>query len=189
MQLNWKASGTLRILDWDIENRPLTYLGQDFTTAEITAIACGWIGEKRVYCWLLGEKTMVEMLEGFMKFYNAADVVTGHYIRRHDLPILNGALIEQGLPSLTIKMTSDTKTDLVKRAGISASQESLSGMLGLSEPKVDMSQTDWREANRLTPAGLALTKKRVKGDIRQHRALRAKMVEQGILGPPRLWYP
>ena len=29
----------LRVLDFDIENRPLSYLGSDFTTAEVTAIA------------------------------------------------------------------------------------------------------------------------------------------------------
>jgi hypothetical protein len=32
--------------------------------------------------------------------YNAADIVTGHYIKKFDLPILNGALFEHGLPLL-----------------------------------------------------------------------------------------
>jgi hypothetical protein len=183
------SSRPFRILTLDIENRPITYLGGDWTTAEITAIACGWADEKRIYCWVLGQQTMVEMLTGFLKFYDQADVVTGHYIRKHDLPILNGALMEAGLPLLSPKLASDTKLDMVKRKDISASQESLAGMLGVSEPKVGMNQTKWREANRLTPAGLVLTRKRVRGDIRQHRALRARMVEAGMLKPPRLWRP
>ena len=32
----------MRVLDFDIENRPLSYLGSDFTTAEVTAIAWAW---------------------------------------------------------------------------------------------------------------------------------------------------
>jgi hypothetical protein len=46
-------------LDFDIENRPLTYLGSDFTTAEVTAIAWAWTdAPQHVTCHLLGDTTL-----------------------------------------------------------------------------------------------------------------------------------
>lgn len=179
----------LLTLDFDIENRPLSYLGMDFTTADVTAIAASFVGEKKVHVWLLGEDTSEAMLEGFQDLYDRADCVTGHYIRKHDLPIINGARMEFGLRPLGPKLTSDTKMDLLKRGGISASQESLADMLGVPSPKYHMSQAKWRAANRLTPEGIAETRKRVVDDIRQHKQLRLAMAAAGILGAPRTWYP
>jgi hypothetical protein len=51
-----------------------------------------------------------------------------------------------------------------------------------------MSQPDWREANRLTPAGLKETRRRVIGDVKQHKNLRDKLLEVGALGAPKMWY-
>lgn len=181
--------GALRQLDFDIENRPLSYLGMDFTTSDITAIAASWVGEKKVDVRLLGEVTTEEMLAWFVELYDQADLVTGHYIRMHDLPIINGALMEMGMPSLSQKLSSDTKLDMLKRKGISASQESIADMLGVPAPKVQMSQAKWRSANRLTAEGIAETRTRVVGDIRQHKQMRQAMLDAGILGPPKTWYP
>lgn len=175
-----------RILDFDIENRPLSYLGSDFTTADVTAIAASF-GPNDMYCWLLGRDSQEDMLTGFVELYNRADMVTGHYIRKHDLPHINGALAERGLPTLGVKMTSDTKLDLVKFTGISKSQESLAAMFGLPQPKVHMTQPAWRAANRLEHIELA--EERVVADVRQHQALRLKLIEQGMLGPPKAWRP
>lgn len=181
----------LRILDLDIENAPLAYLGQDYTTCRITAIASCFVGEPRTMrCWLLGKHDPRVMLECFRTMYDKADLVTGHYIRNHDLPIISGAMVELGLPPLAEKLTCDTKNDLIRKgAAWSASQENLALMLGLSAPKVHMSNATWREANRLTPAGLKLTAQRAKGDVIQHMALRAALVKRGLLGPPRQWRP
>jgi hypothetical protein len=181
----------IRVLDLDIENRPLSYLGQDYTTAEITAIAAAFDGERGpVSLWLLGSSTPVAMLEGFRKMYDAADMVTGHYIRMHDLPIISGAMVELGLEPLGAKLTCDTKLDLVKKGPVfSASQENLCSMLGLAAPKVHMNTVLWREANRLTEKGLALTAKRAIGDVIQHMQLRKELVKRGLLGTPRIWRP
>ncbi len=127
------------------------------------------------------------MLREFVKAYDQADVVTGHYIRKHDLPIINGALMEHGLPLLKPKLTSDTKLDLVRRAGISASQESLADMYELDARKLHMGQMAWRKANRLDPEGMELTKWRVTSDIQTHKELRLKLIAAGALGPPRVW--
>lgn len=179
----------LKILDFDIENRPLSYLGMDFTTAEITSIAASFYGEDTIYTWLLGIDQMEDILQGFRVLYDDADIVTGHYIRRHDLPIITDMLFEAGLPDLGPKLTSDTKVDLIAGKGISKSQENLSAMLELAAPKVQMNTPRWRAANRLTPEGIALTRERVEGDIIQHKQLRQALVEQRRLRPPVLWKP
>lgn len=181
-----------KILDFDIENRPLSYLGSDFTTAEVTAIAACWIDKpKSMKVWLLdlNPESGFLMLEAFAKLYREADIITGHYIRGHDLPIVNGAMLEHGLPTLPAKLVSDTKLDLLKRKDLSMSQESLAGLLGVPAPKIHMTQAQWREANRLTEKGLKLTAKRVAGDVIQNMAMRKILLERGWLKAPRLWKP
>lgn len=177
----------LRVLDFDIENRPLSYLGSDFTTAEVTAIAWAWADSSRVTVRLLGEHDLPSILREFTQAYAQADLVTGHYITGHDLPMLNGALMECGMPALPPKQVSDTKTHLMRSKGLSLSQESLGAMFRLNAEKVQMNQAKWRAANRLTRAGLAEVRKRVAGDVRQHMALRRELLARGYLGPPRLW--
>lgn len=176
-----------RVLDFDIENRPLSYLGSDFTTAEVTAIAWAWTDSQDVTVRLLGEQDLPTILREFVAAYNQADMVTGHYITGHDLPMLNGALMECGMPALADKLVQDTKTSLLKLKGISQSQESLGAMLGLAHEKVGMNQSKWRAANRLTPEGLAEVRKRVAGDVRQHIELRRVLLAAGYLAPPRMW--
>lgn len=182
---------TLRILDFDIENRPLSYWVPDRPTAEVTAIAAGWADKSlsQVDARLLGEVSLVDMLTWFAELYQQADMVTGHYIREHDLPILNGAMLEVGMPSLAPKLVCDTKIDLIGWKDIPKTQEHLADMFGVRAPKVPMSQSKWREANRLTTKGLELTYKRVVGDVRQHMQLRKALIGQGLLRPPRVWKP
>ncbi len=178
-----------RILDFDIENRPLTYLGNDFTTSDVTAIAWGWNHwvDEDIRCGLLGEYDQLTILRWFRRAYDKADIVTGHYILMHDLPIINGALIEHGERPLGPKLVSDTKVHGAIGKGISKSQESLSDTLGVEAEKYHMTQAKWRAANRLLPEGLAETRTRVVGDVIQHRKMRAAMISAGILRRPVLW--
>ena len=185
----WQNVRPLRVLDFDIENRPLNYAGEDFTFSEITAIAWQFIGERTHYVLCLGDVPFRTMLLGFVAAYVQADLVTGHNIIKHDLRILNGALLEEGLSPLPPKLVCDTYADLKKKGGVSGSQASLSEMLNIRAPKVGMSQGDWREANRLTPEGIEKTRRRVVGDVRQHIQLRKELLKRGWLKPPRLWTP
>lgn len=177
----------LRILDFDIENRPLAYMGQDFTSGEITAIAATFIGEKKMYCWLLGEDSPKNMLVGFRELYDQADIVAGHFIRAHDLPIINGALVELGLPPLSDKLTSDSCKDLTKTKYISRSQENLAEMLGVAAVKAHMSNAAWREANRLKSSGISRTRTRVISDVLQNIAIREVLIDRNLLGRPKVW--
>ena len=189
----------LRILDFDVECRPLSWYGGDWVTKEITAISWKWLGTKGApVCVLRGEgeldhdewaQDVISMLENFRAAYDVADMVTGHYIRGFDLPLLNGACFEVGLPPLDSKLSQDTKLDLYRMQGLSKSQENLGAMLGLRHEKVNMTQEDWREANRLTKAGIAKTRKRVTGDVLQHIELRDSLLESGFLAEGRVWTP
>ena len=181
-------SRPLRVLDFDIENRPLSYLGSDFTTAEVTAISWAWTdqpGDVSVY--LLGESDLIDILRRFVEAFNQADIVTGHYVVGHDLPMLNGALMECRMPALGDKMVSDTKCHLIRSKGISLSQESLGAMFRLDHAKVQMNQIKWRAANRLTEEGKAYVRERVVGDVQQHIALRQELLTRGYLTPARVW--
>jgi len=178
-----------RVLDFDIENRPLSYWYDGKSTAEVTAIAASWCDSSHIYCWLLGVDDPVTMLDQFGELYDEADMVTGHYIRRHDLPILNGAMMEHELETLGPKLTQDTRSDLIKRDGLAMSQEALGAMFGLPAPKQQMTQNDWREGNRLTKEGIELTRMRVVADVVQHKQLREELLRRNLLKSPKMWKP
>lgn len=181
-------SRPLRVLDFDVECRPLHWIANDFVSKEVTAVSWAWVDDPtHVTVYLLGQTSLPTILKAFVRAYNEADLVTGHYIRGFDLPLLNGALTEFQLPVLGDKMTHDTKLDLTRRHGISSSQESISSMLDLRHPKVQMNQTKWRAANRLTRTGLKEARKRVTGDVKQHIEMRARLMELGYLAPPQMW--
>lgn len=188
MTLPWDDAGPrVRILDMDIECRPLSWYGGDFVTRDIIAIACRFIDEPATYVWTLGSDTPADMLFEFREQYDRADMVTGHFIRGYDLPTINAAMAEYGMAPLSDKLAHDTKLDLKKMTGLSKSQENLAAMLNLRHPKVQMSQADWRAAGRLTPEGLIELRTRVLGDVVQHIELRAALMAADLLGPPRMW--
>src|SRR4249919_2672426 len=99
----------LRILHFDCESRPLSFwIPNGPPTAEITAIASCWSNDltsMRVH--LVGRDDPIEMFEFFKERYAQADIVTGHYIKKFDLPLINGMLMEIGLSQLTPKLASD----------------------------------------------------------------------------------
>ena len=50
-----------------------------------------------------------------------------------------------------------------------------------------MDQQKWRDANRLTPEGLALAREWVIGDVQQHIEMRQRLLDLGYLSPPKVW--
>lgn len=185
MQITTKP---MRVLDFDIENRPLSYWYDGQTTAELTGFAMCWADDpSSMEVYLLGRDDMNYALACFVERYNEADMVTGHYIRRHDLPHINSELMERGMLPLPEKLTQDTKLDFVKKGDQPATQEYLAELFGVSKPKVQMSQHDWRNANRLTREGLKGTEVRCQGDVQQHMELRLAMLRAGALNEPKVW--
>lgn len=186
----------LRILDFDCECRPMAYYGGDFCTKEITAIAWKFTGDNRVRHWLLSpSETWVEHqekkrrgLEKFLKSYRDADIVTGHYIRGFDLPLINAACIDLKLPPLPAKHAHDTKGDLIRMGGISKSQENLAAHFDeLTHSKETMNTALWERANSLVTEGRRESKRRVVGDVVQHEEFRKVLLDRGALMPPKQW--
>lgn len=180
----------LRILDFDSECRPMHY-SEWRAESQITGIAWSWVGEDDVHCVVLNQNLSNEraMLARFMKAFCQADVVTGHYIRKHDLPLLVDHCVHAGVEFPSQVLTSDTKMDLVRLRGLGASQENLSLTLGVSADKHHMAGADWRVANTLSKAGREGTRKRVVDDVIQHKQLRQELINRGLLKAPRVWRP
>jgi hypothetical protein len=184
-----RVARRLRVLDFDIETRLVGFhKGGRFAPdgCEPIAVAWSWEDPHNVEVIVGPSKRMLRV---FAKEFARADMVTGHYVRKFDLVVLNGAMIENGLPTLGPKLVHDTKDDLVKFAGLSKSQENLSGMLHLAEAKYHMSDVKWREAARLKADGREATKTRVVHDVLQHLELRAGLLQAGLLHEPRMWRP
>jgi hypothetical protein len=185
----------LKRLHFDIENRPLSYWFDGQCTAEITAIAGSFAGSDEMHCELLYpagdlENHMLnlqDVVSMFVELYDKADIVTGHYIRKHDLPLINGACMELGMPPLKPKLTVDTKLDLGRTRGLSMSQEALSAMESLDNAKHHMHQTAWRTANRLVVEGFEGTRRRVTSDVLQHKELYQVLVP--YLKKGKIWSP
>ena len=187
----------LRVLDFDVECRPIAWYGE-WVTKQPTAIAWKFIGTRgQPEVAVIGESDRSSlvleeeraMLEAFRAAYDEAEVVTGHYIRGFDLPLLNSAMARLGLPLLGAKRAQDTKGDLARMHGVSKSQENLGAMYELKHPKVGMNTGLWGMGNMLLPEGIVATRKRVVGDVVQHIELRRKMLERGHLATPTIWTP
>lgn len=179
----------LKILDFDLECKPGHWIGGDFVSKIITAAAWSWVGEDKVYALTHYDFSPDEIAGTLAGIIYQADIVTGHYIRGFDLPLLNGELLRGGRSSLGRVLTSDTKLDLVKVHGRSQSQENLGSLLGISAPKVNVSNPDWEAFNSQLPYAKEIGLERVKGDVLQHKQLRDKLISLGWLGPVRPWEP
>jgi hypothetical protein len=158
--------------------------------SQFTAIAWSWVGDDRVSCIVLEQDLNNErwMLEEFLRAYNHADIVTGHYIRKHDLPMLTDHCIRARMALPKSVLTQDTM-DIAKVKGLGKSQENLSTEFKVSAGKHHMNGSLWREANTLSPEGQATARKRVIDDVLQHKQLRVELLERGLLKPPKRWAP
>lgn len=188
----------MRVLDFDLECRPIAWYGGDFVTKQPTVIAWKFIGERGpVSVAWVGEsdrssnvlKEERAMLEEFIQAYDQADMVTGHFIRAFDLPVINAARLRVGGSPIGKKLSSDTKLDLVKASGISKSMENLSAMFETKIQKYSMNTGKWADANMLLPNGIELAKKRCIEDVKEHIELRERLLEYGALRAPIEWSP
>lgn len=190
--------GQVRILCFDLENRPLAYWFDGETTSEITAFGWKWADEKQVRTLLLRPDGNFERDDDevftrraayghFQHVLEEAGLVYGHNIRRHDLPMFQAHLLRVGLSPLRGMLTTDTCRDLPRRKGLSYSLENMVAMYGIKGAKYTMSQPMWEDANRLTDTGLEFARKRVASDVLLQERLRAKLLSLGILGAPKGW--
>ena len=179
----------LRILDFDVEALPGHWIGGDYVSKVITAVAWSWRGTDEVECIthyalppdVLAFRLAIEL--------GKADLVTGHYIRGYDLPLINGMLLRGGRQSLPRLLTLDTKLDLHKSMGRSLSQKNLSSMLGVEAPKIDRTLDEWENFNLRVSGHEGAGIERVVGDVRQHKLMYDALVARRWLGAPKAWSP
>lgn len=184
------SKAPLRILDFDTECRPMHY-SEHRSEDQITGIAWSWVDGDAVE-WRILEQDLSnerEMLVDFLAAYDEADVVTGHYLTRHDLPLLNDHCLRLDLPLLKPVVAQDTVTDMTKVKGLGKSQENLAATFELADEKHRMCGHAWRVANALDAAGREGTRKRVVDDVIQHKSLRKELLRRGALKPPKVWRP
>jgi hypothetical protein len=189
MRLRWTSGRSLRILDFDTECRPMHY-SEFRAESQMTGIAWSWVGSDQVHCVVLNQDLSNEraMLEAFMADFNRADIVTGHYIRKHDLPLLVDHCVRLDVPLPKSLLTQDTM-DTVSVKGLGKSQENLATTFALDAEKHHMTGASWRVANTLSRDGKAGTRKRVVDDVKQHKELRRALLDRGLLRSPKLWHP
>lgn len=195
--------GSSRLLCWDLESRPLAFWYDGATTAEITAFGWKWSDERGVRTLLLqadglflndsGETLNdTSAYQTFVAELSAAGLVYGHNIRSFDLPLLNAGLLRRKLRPLPRLLTTDTLRDYPKRKDMSASLENLAKVYGIQAGgtgKKHMATLDWEQANRLTPEGVMRARERVVSDVRLQEKLRRRLLDEGLLGPPKMWGP
>lgn len=193
--------GSRPVVCFDLENRPLAYWYDGQTTSEITAFGWKVLGQGKVHTMLLRPdgsfdfdgRTTLSDREAYHYFsrevLGLAGLVFGHNIRRHDLPILNAALLRREMVPLPRLLTQDTLRDYPKRKDMSASLENLAAMYGLGGTKYTMSQPMWEQANRLTDAGVELARRRVASDVLLQERLRDRLLGLGLLKSPSAWAP
>ena len=158
--------------------------------SEPLCIALSWLDSPyEPWCWDLGSVPLETLLRLFKRAYDDATHVMAHNIRRFDLPIINGSLMEHGMPMLGPKLTIDTLKDLKKIAGMSKSQQNLAETFDLEEEKLPMSDAMWRRAGRLNPKALERARQRCRTDVVQNKALYWKLREGEYLHPPKVWRP
>jgi hypothetical protein len=102
----------------------------------------------------------------FGTWWEKADVVLGHNIRRHDISLLNGFYTSLDLPLLPKKRSIDTYLDQPKMRGLSRSLENLCARWGCPEEKVHMPEHVWEEAYDGVPWAVDKMYQRVTSDVR-----------------------
>lgn len=180
----------LQILDFDTECRPMHY-NEWRPESQITAIAWSWIGDEKIEVSHLRQDLSNEdlMLARFLDAFDLADMVTGHYIRKHDLPLLNDHALRLFGRPIGSKLTQDTMSDLKEIRSLGKSQDNLAVTLGITHEKHHMTGADWRLANSLTAVGAHETIVRVVKDVRQHKAIREELLRRNALHSPKVWHP
>jgi hypothetical protein len=182
--VKWRSVRPLRLLCFDIENKPGTYGPGDYTHPKVTAVACQFVDEEQGFAWCFRRddpERMSAQAEEFRGFWDSTDAVMGHNIRRHDQKILDGMYAGLGIPLLSRKRMVDTYLDQPKMQGYSRSLENLADRWGCPEKKIRMSEYDWEQAYDEVPEGVAKMRERVLSDVRINIWLYHELVRRNLL--------
>ena len=169
------------ILDFDMESMAAGFADPAWVPQKITCISWSWIGYSAVNSVISTQMGFFipeirrTMLEQFMAVYEQADVVTGHNLIRHDLPLLNAECLRLGLPQPSSKKVEDTIA-FRKTKGLKKGLDNLAKLLKTQEEKQDMDYEAWEQAYEDPTWKLVID--RCESDVRLHKQVREKMIER-----------
>jgi hypothetical protein len=180
-----------RILDFDMESMAAGFADPAWVPQKITCIAWSWIGYDAVNSVISTQmgffipSIRAEMLAQFMPVFEQADMVTGHNLLRHDLPLLRAECLRLGLAPPKPKMVQDTMR-LGKTKGLKKGQDNLGGLLRTQQEKQAMDWEAWEQAYE--DPTWQLVRDRAESDVVMHKEVRQKMLDRGgWLSSPVPW--
>ena len=190
---NWRTVGESRILDFDVETVAAGFADPEWVPQKITCVAWSWIGSDDVETRVCGPKGIfgrpekrAAMLRPLVAAIRQADMVTGHNIRRFDLPIVNSECLRLGLDPLPRLLVQDT-IRIVRTKGFKKGQDNLGRVLEVEERKLSLDWQAWQDA--YDEPGWKTVRARAAQDVRQHKLIRAEMIGRGWLRDPVTWTP
>jgi DNA polymerase elongation subunit (family B) len=188
-----RSTGQGRILDFDIETIAAGFADPEWVPQKITCVAWSWIDSDTVestVCGPLGifgkPERRAKMLKPLLAALAEADMVTGHNIRRFDLPVIQAEVMRLGLPSLQPMLVQDT-IKLRASKGFKKGQDNLGRLYRIADEKLALDWQAWQDA--YDEDGWQTIRDRAESDVTMHKQLRAALIELDYLKEPRRWAP
>lgn len=180
-------------LDFDVETVAAGYADPAWVPSHVTAWAYSWTHQKKIHsavlpvAQLFDREAKAEFIRPLLDALRAADVVTGHNIRRFDLPILlTESMRLPGLERLGPTLSQDT----IKVGRTKGFKKGLDNLAELLETMTAKKALNWEQWDRAYGEGdLKTVRQRVRGDVKMHKEVRLQMRERGWLEAPRIWRP
>jgi DNA polymerase elongation subunit (family B) len=188
-----RSTGTGRILDFDIETIAAGFADPEWVPQKITCVAWSWIGSDVVESRVCGPagifgkpERRAKMLAPLLAALAEADMVTGHNIRRFDLPVIQAEVMRLGLPSLEPVLAQDT-IKLRASKGFKKGQDNLGRLYRIADEKLALDWQAWQDA--YDEDGWQTIRDRAESDVAMHKQLREALLELDYLKEPRRWAP
>lgn len=180
-----------RILDFDIETVAAGFADPDWVPQKITCVAWSWIGSDRVESLVCGPEgifgrpaSRAEMLDPLLTAIGEADMVTGHNLRRFDLPVINAECMRLGLEPIRSVLVQDTM-QLVRSKGLKKGQDNLARLLEVRTQKLPLDWQAWQDA--YDEPDWKTIRLRAESDVVGHKEVREELLARGLVKSPRLW--
>lgn len=181
--LRFRAETADRVLDFDTENVPGFYWYDGKTSDILHTIAWTWLGEDTVESvttvWNPEVGLQLEQggFERFLAALTLATVVTGHNIKRHDIPLLNAHAVRHQLPPIQWPTAHDTLLMFPPMKGMPRGQEYLADLYALEERKMHVGIHLWEKASRGDREASKVVVDRCKSDVVSHAKLYSRLME------------
>lgn len=171
----------LSILDFDTENGPGFYWYDDTTTSLLHTVSSAWVHNPGTMLtqttkWYSKRGLQVEPLHEFRYRVEHADIVTGHNILKHDIPLLNAHMDRTGQARLKWPHVVDTMKLRQGVRGLPKSQEYLLDLFDIEAEKMRVPLSVWERAWRGEPEASAIVVERCESDVLGHIALYKALV-------------